>query len=459
VTPQRIAETALAAAHARGTEAVAIVDEISSAHLRWARNAFTTNGIAGDRRLTVVALGADGSPGVATASGALGVDAVHALVAAADQARGQGVAAEPDPAPPVTAGDDGGWHRPPASPVAGGLPTFAARLAASFRSAGDAGHDLHGYAEQRTRTTYLASSAGLRRRHEESGALLDHTVRTADDTASTWTGTCARELSQLDLDAAYDGARHRLEWWGRRLALPSGEYEVLLSPSCVADLMLRLYKAADARAALDGRTAFTAPGGGTRVGERLTPVPLTLHSDPYEPGLECAPFTVARGTGTASVYDNGLPLARTGWITEGVLSSLVGSRHTARGGTPATPEIGNLVLSAADGGGRTLADMVARTARGLLLTSLWYLREVDPSSLLLTGLTRDGVYLVEDGEIRGATNPFRFNASPLGVLARVRDVGRTEPTLPREHDENTPRTAMPALRVADFAMTAVGDGV
>ncbi|BCB88553.1 hypothetical protein Psuf_058660 [Phytohabitans suffuscus] len=222
----------------------------------------------------------------------------------------------------------------------------------------------------------------------------------------------------------------------------------------MADLVLRLYKAAGAREALDGRTAFAAPGGGTRVGERLTPLPLTLHSDPREPGLECAPFTVARGTGTASVYDNGLPLARTGWITGGVLSTLVGSRQV--GAVPAAPEIGNLVLSA-PGAARTLDGMVAGTARGLLVTSLWYLREVDPGELLLTGLTRDGVYLVEDGEVRAAANPFRFNASPLGVLARAREAGRTEPTLPREHDESTPRTAMPPLRVADFAMSAVSD--
>ena len=125
-------------------------------------------------------------------------------------------------------------------------------------------------------------------------------------------------------------------------------------------------------------------------------------------------------------------------------------------GRPATPEIGNLVLSG-EADGPTLEDMVARTGRGLLLTSLWYLRDVDPRALLLTGLTRDGVYLVEDGRIRGAVNNFRFNASPVGVLGRVLEVGRTEPALPREYGEHAIRTAMPALRVADFAMSAVSD--
>ena len=464
MTPQEIAAAALAAAAGRDTEAVAIVDEVATAHLRWAGNAFTTGGIAGDRRLTVVALGAGRTPGVATASGALDVATVHRLVTAADRARRPGSTAEPDPPAPVTAaGGDGatadggdGWHRPPAGSAAAGLPAFAARLAASFRSASAASHLLYGYAEQRSRTTYLASSAGLRRRHDESRAVLDHTVRSAGDPA-TWTGTCAHELSELDPGAAYAAARQRFGWWRRRLELPTAEYEVLLPPSCVADLMLRLYRAADARAALAGRTAFAAPGG-TRIGERLSPVPLTLHSDPHQRGLECAPFAVARGTGTGSVYDNGLPLARTNWITDGVLSALVSSRQiAARTGAAATPEIGNLVLAGATGTGSTLDGMVAGTARGLLLTSLWYLRELDPRSLLLTGLTRDGVYLVEDGEIQGAVNPFRFNASPLGVLARVREVGRPEPTLPREHDEHTIRMAMPPLRVAGLALSAVRD--
>lgn len=466
MTPQQVVDTALAAATAQGTEVVAIVDEVTSAHIRWSGNAFTTNGIAGDRQLTVVALGRDGSSGVATSAGALGEVTVRALVAAADQARRpaarDGAApghpeatAEPDPPPPVTAADRDGWHLPPASATEG-LPGFADRLAASFRAASTTGHLLHGYAEQRSRTTYLASSAGLRRRYDDSSALLDYTMRSTDDRA-TWTGTCARGLPQLDLDAAYDMTRRRLDWWRRSLELPTGEYEVLLPPSCVADLMLRLYRAADARAALAGRTVFAGPDG-TRIGERLSPAPLTLRSDPREPGLECAPFVVARGTGTASVYDNGLPLSRTDWIADGMLSALISSRQlSARTGLAVTPEIGNLVLCGATGGDASLDEMVARTSRGLLLTSLWYLREIDSRSLLLTGLTRDGVYLVEHGEVRGAVNPFRFNASPIGVLGRVCEIGRPEPTLPREHDEQTIRMAMPPLRVAGLTMTAVRD--
>jgi predicted Zn-dependent protease len=109
-----------------------------------------------------------------------------------------------------------------------------------------------------------------------------------------------------------------------------------------------------------------------------------------------------------------------------------------------------------DGGGTaSLDEMIASTERGLLLTCLWYIREVDPQTLLLTGLTRDGVYLVENGKVQGAVNNFRFNESPVDLLGRISEVGRTEHTLPREWNDYFTRTAMPPIRVGDFNMSTV----
>ena len=99
--------------------------------------------------------------------------------------------------------------------------------------------------------------------------------------------------------------------------------------------------------------------------------------------------------------------------------------------------------------------MIARTERGLLLTTVWYLREVDPAVLLLTGLTRDGVYLVEDGQVRAAVNNFRFNESPVDLLGRATEIGATERTLPREWKDWFTRTAMPPVRIPDFHMSSV----
>src|SRR5208282_6334570 len=198
-------------------------------------------------------------------------------------------------------------------------------------------------------------------------------------------------------------------------------------------------------------------GGGTRIGERLSPVPVTLSSDPQAPGLACAPFVIAHASGPdSSVFDNGLPLPATSWIRDGSLAALVSSRHSAAvAGVPVTPAIDNLTFATSAAGAPTLEQMIASTGRGLLLTCLWYIREVDPQTLLLTGLTRDGVYLVENGEVVGAVNNFRFNESPLDVLGRASEVGATKRALSREWGEWMSRTAMPPLRVDGFNMSSV----
>ncbi|MFD0891422.1 metallopeptidase TldD-related protein, partial [Streptosporangium algeriense] len=184
---------------------------------------------------------------------------------------------------------------------------------------------------------------------------------------------------------------------------------------------------------------------------RITPV-----MDANQPGVESAPFVVAHSSSRqASVFDNGLPLAPTDWIADGRLANLLQTRHSAElTGLPVTPATDNLIMTG-PGDGRSLDAMVASTERGLLLTCLWYIREVDPQSLLLTGLTRDGVYLVENGEVVGEVNNFRFNESPVGLLGRLTEVGAAERTLPREWSDYFTRAVMPAVRVPDFNMSTV----
>jgi predicted Zn-dependent protease len=220
--------------------------------------------------------------------------------------------------------------------------------------------------------------------------------------------------------------------------------------------MLCAYGQASARDAEEGRNVFAAPGGRDRAGEWLSPLPVTLYSDPCEAGLECPPFAIVTTGESAlqSVFDNGQPVSRTAWIERGRLNDLVRTRAWARRtGKQPRPLIGNLIL---DGeGSASVEEMIATTERGLLLTSLWYIREVDPQTLLLTGLTRDGVFLVEHGEVTAVVNNFRFNESPIDLLGRVTEVGRTEHTLPRERADVFRRTAMPPLRIADFTMSTV----
>jgi predicted Zn-dependent protease len=143
------------------------------------------------------------------------------------------------------------------------------------------------------------------------------------------------------------------------------------------------------------------------------------------------------------------------WIDDGQLTNLVSTRASAElTGLPLAPAVDNLILDGTPGG-PDLDAMVAGTSRGLLLTCLWYIRQVDPRTLLVTGLTRDGVFLVEDGEVVGAVNNFRFNESPVDLLDRIAEIGASEPTLPREWSDYFTRAAMPPLRIPDFHMSSV----
>jgi predicted Zn-dependent protease len=153
------------------------------------------------------------------------------------------------------------------------------------------------------------------------------------------------------------------------------------------------------------------------------------------------------------VFDNGMDIGRVDWIRDGVINALAYPRAAAAEfGQPVAVPADNLVMT---GGSAGLEDMIARTERGLLLTTLWYIRTVDPAVLLLTGLTRDGVYLVEDGEVTAAVNNFRFNESPLDLLRRATEAGVSERTLPREWGDWATRAAMPSLRIPDFHMSSV----
>lgn len=468
-TPQQVAERAVAAS--RSAERAVIVEVASTAHLRWAENAVTAAGHIQDHRVTVIA-SARRRDGVATAAVTGQVEpgeTLDDLVRAADLAA---LGADPDPygqglvdkARTAPGPDEAtGWDDAPAEASFQCLAPVAASLHAAVERASAEGRRLYGYAESGLRTTYVASSTGLRLRHVQPEGLLDLTARTADGTAATWAGsplttpgpdhpdTRARHADVAALDLRL---RDRLSHAHRRVRLPSGRYEVLLSPTCVADLMLHLYRAMGADDALDGRSPFGRDGR-TRIGERLASLPLTLSGDPAFPGLECVPFVLARATdGTVSATDTGLPLERTDWIGDGTLSALVQTRRSAvRTGLPVTPWIDNLRLTGPPDA-RPLREMVAGTDRALLITSLWYVRPVDPGSLLLTGLTRDGVLLVEHGEIVGAAGDFRFDESPLHMLRRVAEAGRTVRALPREWGDGFTRTAMPPLRIADFPLLA-----
>ncbi|MFE2509060.1 metallopeptidase TldD-related protein [Streptomyces naganishii] len=457
--PHEVVERALSLSRADGC--VVIADEHSTANLRWAGNALTTNGVTRGRTLTVIAT-VDGKEG--TASGVVSRSAVtddelEPLVRAAEAAA-HGAGPAEDAQPLVTdVPQSPDFTDAPAETSSAVFADFAPALGESFARARAGGRELYGFANHELVSTYLGTSTGLRLRHDQPNGTLELNAKSPDRTRSAWAGRATRDFRDVDPAALDAELAVRLGWAERRIELPAGRYETLLPPTAVADLLIYQMWSASGRDAAEGRTVFSRPGGGTRVGDRLSELPLSLRSDPHEPGLECAPFVVAHSSGDdRSVFDNGLPVRATEWIGGGELRHLLTTRHSAGlTGLPLAPSAGNLILDGGDD--RSAEEMVAGTGRGLLLTCLWYIREVDPATLLLTGLTRDGVYLVENGEVTGQVNNFRFNESPVDLLGRAAEAGRTERTLPREWSDYFTRAAMPMLRVPDFNMSSVSQGV
>ena len=463
--PQDAVERALAAA--KCDECIVIADEGSSANLRWAGNSLTTNGVSRSRQLTVIAISRSGDEarvGVVSRAG-LRDDQIADVVAEAEHAAAEASPAEdaqpllpPDAAGLVSGAATAGasWDAPPAATEIGVFAGFAGDLGDAFEVAAAGDRKLYGFAEHELTSSYVGTSTGLRLRHDQPTGRLELNAKSADLARSAWAGLGTADFTDVDVARLETGLAERLGWAARSLELPAGRYETLLPPTALADLMIYMYWSAGAKDALDGRTVFSKRGGGTRVGDQLASLPLTLHSDPAAQGLRCAPFVIAHASSRdSSVFDNGLPRARTDWIADGQLAALTQTRHSAQlSGLAATPAIDNLIMSAPGASG-SISDLVSRTSRGLLLTCLWYIREVDPQTLLLTGLTRDGVYLVENGEVTGAVNNFRFNESPVSMLGRITEVGGTVPTLPREWSDYFTRAAMPPVRVDGFNMSSV----
>jgi predicted Zn-dependent protease len=455
--PQEVVERALSTSSAEGC--VVIVSDSSEAEVRFAQNTVTTNGTRRDRRVCVASFAtrAEGvAVGVASRSGGGEVSDIEELVAVADADAKTAAAAE-DASPLVEASEeDRSFSEAPLATGADALSAVVGGLSGAFERARGARNVLAGFATHQVTTVYLGSSTGLRRRHVQPEGTLELVARSDDGSRSAWTGAATSWFEDLDLLALEERLERRLSWAKRRVELPVGRYEVILPPDAAADLVIVLSEAMSGRDAEEGRSVFSAPSGATKVGESLSSLPFQLRGDPKEPGLECPPFVIAPATSAdVSVFDNGAEVGRTMWIDSGRLERLQYHRAAAaRSGTEPAFGVDNLVLELPGASG-DVDELVARTDRALLLTCLWYIREVDPQTLLLTGLTRDGVYLVEHGEVVGAANNFRFNESPVEVLGRTLEAGRCERALSREWGEWMPRTAMPALRVSDFNMSSV----
>lgn len=456
IAAQELVEQALALSTV--DEAMVLVTDASEASLRWAGNSMTTNGVSTSRSWTVISIVRDdGAARVgAVTSSTVDADAIADVVRASESAARSAQPAEDAMDLPTGDAPDAGWEDAPAATGVGVFETLVPGLADGF-DAGGAGRSgsvdrLYGFAHHQMHSTWLGTSTGLRRRFTQPTGSIEINGKRGD--ASAWVGSASLDFGDVSVPDLLVDLSRRLDWSARTVALPAGRYETVLPPSAVSDLMIPLMWAMEGRGAQEGHTALSRSGG-TRVGEKLTDLPLTLYSDPRADRLAYTPFVATTASSdTVSVFDNGMDADRVDWIRDGVINALAYPRAAAAEfGAPVAVPGDNLLLSG--GTPATLDDLVAGTERGLLLTTLWYIREVDPATALLTGLTRDGVYLIEDGAVTAAVNNFRFNESPLDLLRRTTEVGATKQTLPREWKDWFTRTAMPPMRIPDFHMSSV----
>lgn len=296
---------------------------------------------------------------------------------------------------------------------------------------------ISGYYEHAARIQALASSAGMRAAHEWTTVDLRVTARTSDGTGSGWGGGTSHRAADLDGAALAKIAVDKAKSSAKPTKLDPGRYTVVLEPAAVSDLFGWLYGALGARRADEGRSFFSKPGGGTRVGEKLFPDWVTVKSDPTDPQLTARPFD-----------GDGIPLSPTTWIDKGTVKALTYSRYWAKKqGKQPTGNPSGWIL---EGGKATRDELIKSVKRGVLITRFWYLRSLDPQTLLVTGLTRDGVYLIENGAVTRPVNNFRFNESPVHMLAKC--------------DAMTPAAIsqwvrVPALRTHEFNLASISEAV
>jgi predicted Zn-dependent protease len=313
------------------------------------------------------------------------------------------------------------------------------------RAAGDV--FVAGFLDVNGSTRAIANNKGLFAYHRSTDANLSATVRTPDGTGSGWASAGARDWSTLDPGALAARAAQKAVASRNPQAIEPGAYTVVLEPQAVADLVPLLGGAFNARAADEGRSPFSKAGGGTKIGEKIADERVTIYSDPTDADLLAAPFDA-----------EGLPIGRHVWIENGILKNLSYSRFWAQkqgvqptgggGGFGGGGFPGGLKMA---GGTKSEDEIIAGTERGILITHFFYIRSLDVRTVLLTGLTRDGTFLIENGKITRSLKNFRWNESPLFMLAKVQDLGRAERTAAGQ--------VMPTIRAGDFHFTSLSDAV
>jgi predicted Zn-dependent protease len=417
------------------------VSSSRTANLRFAANQVSTAGAVDDASLTVQS--AFGPRHAATVTNDFSDEGLRRAVRTAEtlaKLAPEDPESMPELGPQQYATVDA-WFESTAALTAGDRARAALTALGATREAGDL--QAAGFLVTSASQAAVGNNAGLFAYHRTTNANYTLTVRTSDGTGSGWAGAEHPDWTQLDTAAVARRAIEKARLSRNPVAVEPGRYTVILEPQAVADLVQLIAFYADARSADEGRSPFSKTGGGNKIGERIVNTQVTLFSDPQDAQLLAQPWD-----------GEGFPIGRQLWIENGVLKQLTYSRFWAKKqGRAATGFPSSIKMS---GGQASLDEMISSTPRGILVTRLWYLREVDPRTILYTGLTRDGTFLIENGRVTKAIRNLRFNDSPLFMLNNLETLGRPERVAGTEAGG---AVVMPALKVRDFSFTSLSEAV
>jgi predicted Zn-dependent protease len=300
-----------------------------------------------------------------------------------------------------------------------------------------------GFLEDNTGYAAMMNTKGLFAYNTSTNTNFSVTVRTEDGKGSGYATRGYNDVTKLDTKTATQIAADKAVKSATAKAIEPGKYTVILEPAAVAVLLENVFFALDARTADEGRSFMSKPGGQTRLGEKMVDERVNVWSDPLNPELPTSPWN-----------GDGRPQEKVNWIEKGVMKNFTWSRYWAeKKNAKAIPGPDAIIM---EGGNKSLEELIKGTKKGVLVTRLWYIRSVDPQTLLLTGLTRDGTFYIENGEIKYPVKNFRFNESPIIMLNNLEELGKQERTVSVESNINY---LLPPLKVRDFTFSSLSDAV
>lgn len=315
-----------------------------------------------------------------------------------------------------------------------------------IQAATRAGLTAAGYLSLTSGSNAVANNRGLFAYHRATTYAMTNTVRTPDGTGSGWAGTGGNDWRRARPAELAETAARKAEASRNPVAIEPGRYMVVLEPTAAANLIQLMTGSMNARTADEGRSFFSKRGGGNRIGEKVVDERVNIVSDPWDPDLLAAPYG-----------GDGQPNQRRVWIENGVVRNLVYDRYWAsRQNVEPTGGVSGLKMIGGEG---TTEDLIRSTERGILVTRFWYIRGLDPRTILFTGLTRDGTFLIENGRISHSIKNLRFNESPVTMLNNLEAMGRSVRVSSSESGDIGGAVVVPPIKSRDFNFQSISDAV